>query len=76
MFESEKLKFLLLIRIGQKKFPRSGKKSFLDPAKKVQLKVAFCQKVMADFQIAQKSAENYPELLHPVQSNDKILILN
>ena len=40
------------------------------------LKVAFYQKVMADFQIAQKSAENYPELLHPVQSNDKILILN
>ena len=31
---------------------------------------------MADFQIAQKCAENYPELLHPVQGNDKILVLN
>ena len=31
---------------------------------------------MVDFQIAQKCAENYPELLHPVHGNDKILILN
>ena len=31
---------------------------------------------MVDFQIAQKCAENYPELLHPVHGNDEILILN
>ena len=31
---------------------------------------------MDDFQTAQKCAENYPELLHPVQGNDKIFILN
>ena len=31
---------------------------------------------MVDFQIAQKCAENYPELLNPVYGNDKILILN
>ena len=31
---------------------------------------------MVDLQIAQKCAENYPVLLHPVHGNDKILILN
>ena len=37
--------------------------------------MSFCQKILEDFPIAQKCAENYPGIKNPVNGNDKNFII-